>query len=99
MFGLYLIGRSRMHRPWPARSLAPEEVIVTGYTAPSTGRAVRAVMFDTFGTIVDWRSGIAFIARPTEHGSRQVTDLAAADDWDVTATSVTGLAHQLLGEP
>lgn len=47
------------------------------------------------------RAGLAtaFIARPTEYGSRQVTDLAATDDWDVTATSVTGLARQLLDEP
>jgi 2-haloacid dehalogenase len=32
---------------------------VSGYTAPSTGRRVRAVLFDTFGTVVDWRSGIS----------------------------------------
>jgi len=36
---------------------------VTGYTAPSTGRAVRAVLFDTFGTVVDWRSGISSAVR------------------------------------
>ena len=29
------------------------------YRAPSTGRTVRAVLFDTFGTVVDWRSGIS----------------------------------------
>jgi 2-haloacid dehalogenase len=34
-------------------------VLVTTYTAPSTGRRVRAVLFDTFGTVVDWRSGVA----------------------------------------
>ena len=47
------------------------------------------------------RAGLAtaFIVRPTEHGPRQVTDLAATDDWDVTATSVTGLARQLLDDP
>jgi 2-haloacid dehalogenase len=28
------------------------------YRSPSTGRAVRAVLFDTFGTVVDWRTGI-----------------------------------------
>ncbi|OBH42291.1 haloacid dehalogenase type II [Mycobacterium mantenii] len=32
---------------------------MTVYRSPSTGRAVRAVLFDTFGTVVDWRSGIA----------------------------------------
>jgi 2-haloacid dehalogenase len=36
---------------------------VTGYTAPSTGQVVRAVLFDTFGTVVDWRSGIASAVR------------------------------------
>jgi 2-haloacid dehalogenase len=36
---------------------------VTGYTAPSTGRTVRAVLFDTFGTVVDWRSGISSAVR------------------------------------
>jgi len=32
---------------------------MSGYTAPSTGMPVRAVLFDTFGTVVDWRSGIS----------------------------------------
>jgi 2-haloacid dehalogenase len=30
-----------------------------GYESPSTGRKVQAVLFDTFGTVVDWRSGIS----------------------------------------
>lgn len=29
------------------------------YRSPSTGRPVRAVLFDIFGTVVDWRSGVA----------------------------------------
>ncbi|MFC9351568.1 haloacid dehalogenase type II [Arthrobacter sp. NPDC057013] len=29
------------------------------YRSPSTGRLVRAVLFDTFGTVVDWRTGVA----------------------------------------
>ena len=29
-----------------------------GYRSPSTNRRVRAILFDTFGTVVDWRSGI-----------------------------------------
>lgn len=29
------------------------------YRSPSTGGTVRAVLFDTFGTVVDWRSGVA----------------------------------------
>lgn len=36
---------------------------MTEYRSPSTGRAVRAVFFDTFGTVVDWRSGIAATVR------------------------------------
>src|SRR5689334_1312615 len=32
---------------------------MTEYRAPSTDRTIRAVLFDTFGTVVDWRSGIA----------------------------------------
>jgi 2-haloacid dehalogenase len=38
-------------------------VTVTGYTAPSTGQPVRAVLFDMFGTVVDWRSGISSAVR------------------------------------
>ena len=29
------------------------------YVSASTGRQVQAVLFDTFGTVVDWRSGVA----------------------------------------
>jgi 2-haloacid dehalogenase len=36
---------------------------VTGYTAPSTGHEVQAVLFDTFGTVVDWRSGVSSAVR------------------------------------
>jgi 2-haloacid dehalogenase len=36
---------------------------VAGYRAPSTGQAVRAVLFDTFGTVVDWRTGISSAVR------------------------------------
>jgi 2-haloacid dehalogenase len=32
---------------------------VARYIAPSTRLAVRAVLFDVFGTVVDWRTGIA----------------------------------------
>lgn len=41
----------------------------------------------------------AFIARPTEHGRHQATDLTAADDWDLTAASITDLASQLMDGP
>ena len=36
---------------------------MTEYFSPSTGRRVRAVLFDTFGTVVDWRSGISEAVR------------------------------------
>jgi 2-haloacid dehalogenase len=55
---------------------------VTGYRSPSTGREVRAVLFDTFGTVVDWRSGIA--AAVSEFAERHGLALDAeefADDW------------------
>lgn len=29
------------------------------FVSPSTGREVKAVLFDTFGTVVDWRAGVA----------------------------------------
>ena len=38
----------------------------------------------------------AFIARPTECGPHQATDLTAAGDWDLTAESITDLASRLL---
>ena len=47
------------------------------------------------------RAGLAtaFVARPTEYGPHQATDLTAADDWDLIAGSITGLASQLLDGP
>src|SRR4026209_2189227 len=29
------------------------------YGSTSAGRPIKAVLFDTFGTVVDWRSGVA----------------------------------------
>lgn len=37
----------------------------------------------------------AFIARPTEHGPEQSTDLEATDNWDVITDSMEGLANAL----
>ena len=44
---------------------------------------VRAALFDVFGTVVDWRSGVAreaaiFLQR---HGARSVDPFAFADAW------------------
>jgi 2-haloacid dehalogenase len=52
------------------------------YRAPSTGRVIRAVLFDVFGTVVDWRSGIA--AAVGAFAARHGLDLDAsafADSW------------------
>jgi 2-haloacid dehalogenase len=37
----------------------------------------------------------AFVARPTEHGPGQTTDLKPARDWDVVADSFVDLAARL----
>ncbi|HVT70265.1 MAG TPA: haloacid dehalogenase type II [Trebonia sp.] len=52
------------------------------YVAPSTGLAVRAVLFDVFGTVVDWRSGIAAAVRSfaARHGL-ELDPGAFADAW------------------
>lgn len=52
------------------------------YRSPSTGSIVRAVLFDTFGTVVDWRTGIASAVGDFAH--RNQIDLDAtrfADAW------------------
>jgi len=53
-----------------------------GFRAPSTGKFVRAVLFDTFGTVVDWRTGIAAAVREftAVHGLA-VDPEAFADTW------------------
>jgi 2-haloacid dehalogenase len=55
---------------------------VTGYTAPSTGQTVRAALFDTFGTVVDWRSGISSAVRAFAAGHALTLDPEQfADAW------------------
>ena len=52
------------------------------YLAPSTGRTVRAVLFDVFGTVVDWRSGIAAAAGSFADGhGLELDPYAFADRW------------------
>jgi 2-haloacid dehalogenase len=55
---------------------------MTGFRSPSTGAEIRAVVFDTFGTVVDWRSGIARDAAPflTRHGIDMAPE-AFAEAW------------------
>jgi 2-haloacid dehalogenase len=55
---------------------------VVAYVAPSTGRAVRAVLFDVFGTVVDWRSGIAAAVHSFADGhGLELDPYAFADSW------------------
>ena len=52
------------------------------FAAPSTGQLVRAVLFDVFGTVVDWRSGVAAAVR--RFAAEQGLELDAgafADAW------------------
>jgi 2-haloacid dehalogenase len=52
------------------------------YRSPSTGREVRAVLFDTFGTVVDWRTGVARQAADFAAERGQELDAEAfADEW------------------
>ena len=52
------------------------------FLAPSTGLPVRAVLFDVFGTVVDWRSGIAAAAGAFARGHGLDLDPGAfADSW------------------
>jgi 2-haloacid dehalogenase len=52
------------------------------YYAPSTGLRVRAVLFDVFGTVVDWRSGIAAAVRAfAARHDLELDASALADSW------------------
>ena len=52
------------------------------YRSPSTWREVRAVLFDTFGTVVDWRTGVAREAAAVAADRGHHLDAEAfADDW------------------
>jgi 2-haloacid dehalogenase len=55
---------------------------VSRYLAKSTGKVVRAVLFDVFGTVVDWRTGVAAAVRDfaAAHGLA-VEPEAFADKW------------------
>src|SRR5208337_126023 len=48
-----------------------------------TLNGVRALLFDVFGTVVDWRSGVAREAAPflARHGAAQADPAAFADAW------------------
>lgn len=53
-----------------------------GFVPTSTGRPVRAVLFDTFGTVVDWRTGIASaVAEFAECHRLKIDPATFADRW------------------
>lgn len=52
------------------------------YVSPSTGREIKAVLFDTFGSVVDWRSGVVRDVAAFAECHRIDVDAAAfADAW------------------
>jgi len=56
--------------------------VAGGYVSASTGKPVRAVLFDVFGTVVDWRSGIAAAVRAFASAhDLDVDPEAFADQW------------------
>jgi 2-haloalkanoic acid dehalogenase type II len=57
-------------------------VTPSAYIPPSTGRQLKAVLFDTFGTVVDWRSGVAAEAgRFAERHGLALDSSGFADKW------------------
>jgi len=55
---------------------------VARYIAPSTRQPVRAVLFDVFGTVVDWRTGIASaVAAFAARHDLELDASALADSW------------------
>jgi hypothetical protein len=58
---------------------------------------IRALAFDTFGTVVDWRSSLIFeLSRPCEYGPRQQSDFVAEKAWTVVASDLRDLASLVL---
>ena len=66
-----------------ALGLAPERCLMVAAHNDDL-RAARALGFRT-----------AFVARPTEHGPEQTTDLAAEEGWDLVVDSLVELARRL----
>jgi 2-haloacid dehalogenase len=54
----------------------------SAFRSPSTGRHLKAVLFDTFGTVVDWRSGVAAeIGRFADRHGLTLDPFGLADEW------------------
>src|SRR3954447_3167269 len=67
--------------PYGYPAATPNSAPMT-YVSPSTGREIKAVLFDTFGSVVDWRSGVARdVAAFAEHHRIDVDATAFADAW------------------
>jgi 2-haloacid dehalogenase len=55
---------------------------MAAFLSPSTGRQLKAVLFDTFGTVVDWRSGVAAeLGRFAEKHGLALDPFDLADKW------------------
>jgi 2-haloacid dehalogenase len=67
------------------------------FTPVSTGQTVKAVLFDVFGTVVDWRTGVAEAVRrfASEHGL-ELDAGAFADAW--RSRYVPGMRRVSAGE-
>ena len=67
------------------------------FTPVSTARPVKAVLFDVFGTVVDWRTGVAAAVRrfAGEHGL-ELDAGAFADAW--RSRYVPGMRRVSTGE-
>jgi FMN phosphatase YigB (HAD superfamily) len=67
------------------------------FTPVSTARPVKAVLFDVFGTVVDWRTGVAAAVRrfAGEHGL-ELDAVAFADAW--RSRYVPGMRRVSAGE-
>jgi 2-haloacid dehalogenase len=67
------------------------------FTAGSTGQAVKAVLFDVFGTVVDWRTGVAAAVRRFAGEQGLELDAGAfADAW--RSRYVPGMRRVRTGE-
>jgi hypothetical protein len=49
------------------------------YRSPSTGLRVRAVLFDAFGTMAGWRTGVGSRPRPDAPAWRRCCNLTMPD--------------------
>lgn len=54
----------------------------SAFISPSTGQQLKAVLFDTFGTVIDWRSGVAAeLGRFADRHGLTLDPFDLADKW------------------